>query len=41
VIGIIGNWAGAGWGGAHSWLVVIFVPMFLHAPMQLGKDFTF
>jgi len=28
-------------GGPHRWLVVIFVPMFLHAPMQLGKVFTF
>jgi hypothetical protein len=31
VIGIIGNWGGGG--GAHSWLVVIFVPMFLCALM--------
>jgi hypothetical protein len=36
VIGIIRNWR-----GPHKWLVVIFVPMFLHAPMQLGKVFTF
>jgi hypothetical protein len=27
--------------GPHRWLAAIFVPMFLHAPMQLGKVFTF
>jgi len=38
----LGDWNNRdGGGGAHSGLVVIFVPMFLHALMQLGKDFTF
>jgi hypothetical protein len=30
-----------GGGGAHKWLVTIFVPMILHIPMQLGKVFSF
>jgi len=36
----LGRGGGAG-GGAHKWLVTIFVPMILHIPMQLGKVFSF
>jgi hypothetical protein len=39
-IGRIRKGGGEG-GGAHKWLVTIFIPMIIHIPMQLGKVLSF
>jgi hypothetical protein len=37
----LGDWKNQELWGPHRWLVAIFVPLFPHAPMQLGKVLTF